>query len=91
MSCPSAPEAYRTHHASNAGYGGSLITALEQLVYNYGTTPEKIFIIPFGQVFIFSLCPSPSLYIPSYTFIFIIPSLTIILGYGTIRLVVRMR
>ena len=47
--CPERIEGYRVHWASNAGYGGSLITALEQIVYNYAETPELIFTIPYGQ------------------------------------------
>ena len=49
LTCPDKLEDYRVHWASNAGYGGSLITVLEQLVYNYAETPELIFTIPFGQ------------------------------------------
>ena len=40
---------YRIHHMSNAGYGGSYITLLEQVLYNFAMTPEKIVIVPSGS------------------------------------------
>ena len=40
--CPPNESDYTVHYVSNAGYGGALITLLEQFIYNYATTPEKV-------------------------------------------------
>ena len=39
---------YRIHVVSNAGYGGALVTMLEQMLYNVIQTPEKLFVVPSG-------------------------------------------
>ncbi len=53
--CPSGSDGeeikanYRVHVLSNAGYGGALVTMLEQVLYNVVQTPEKIFVVPSGS------------------------------------------